>query len=212
MRHRDRNWPVGILNRAFFLGQVVAFRVFVVAAQVKLHVFDSDLLGRHPAKRHVQVIDRLTHFRVKELLPIPHPGSVIAQVVLVSWGKNLPEVKAAGLGRIQVVVLDELAEVSGIHVVGRVIKVDFPDDHHVWGYDIAVVWHPAGNPLVAGPGFHVPDFIFIAKSNPVAFAGPVFFHQAAQALNPFSGRLDERQDQIKHGVFPDPVFDKRIMA
>jgi len=55
-------------------------------------------------------------------------------------------------------------------------------------------------------GFKPPDFIGILKSNAVHFISAVLFKQAAEALNPFTGTANIRQDQAYNIFLTDTAL------
>ena len=125
--------------------------------------------------------------------------------------KDLTEIEVPRFG-VQVMLRHKVGQIAGPKKVGAIGQIDFLHQRLVRRDGVAVIRDPHRGPVVTPGRFEVPDFIFIVKGNTVAFAGAVFFQQGAQALGPFLGTLDVRQDQCDHGLFVDAVIDERVVT
>ena len=79
------------------------------------------------------------------------------------------------------VICDEFLQVRAAEVVKtfaqRVFQVETVDAGFVGIYDVAVVGHFFGDPVVAAEGLHPPDLIYVGEGHAVHLIGAVFLEE-----------------------------------
>ena len=194
-------------------------RALIVGGEQILHVLHRHLPVRHQAPGDVVALRR-------ELGPLavpavgvgrqiaahePGPGRIIDVVGVGAGAEDIPGIEGAVPVQIQMIVGDELPQVTGTHVgalgAEGVGKVKGVHAELVGGDDAGLVRHPAGDPVMAADGLHPPDLVLVVEGDAVGLIGAVLLQQGRQTLHALPCRVDIGQDQTENVLLPDAAGD-----
>lgn len=206
----DPNRPVQLLFRISPGSTVnIVRRVLVVGAEDELNVLDANFAVGPADERQVLVNRRGVKFRIEVLLAVPCAGVVVARVLDGGRTKDVAEVVAFTIG-VEVVLLNQVLEVSAGHVVFMVVKVKVVDVKAVWCHYVSVVGNTDSGPVMTGDTFEPPYFIVVGEANSVGLIGTILFQQATEAFDPFAGAVDVWQSDGWHVFFTDTFVNQWV--
>ena len=67
-------------------------------------------------------------------------------------------------------------------------------------HHIRIIRHSPGDPVMTADGLQPPDLVFVRKGNSIHLISAVFFQQASQTCDTFSGTVNIRKHQ-RHNIF-----------
>ena len=220
----DPDGPQFALVQGFAAGGVgIVHGALIVGRQHVLYVFHRDLALRRHAEGDVVGEGRKVRIRaVPEIgvlveipLDIPGAGRVVDVVRIAVAAESRAGVEGhAFKAEVQVVFCNKLADVRAGHVLllfsEGIVQVEFVQVEVVGCYRIAVVGHPAGDPVMAADGLQPPDFIDVGEGDAVHLVGAVGLQQHTQPLYTFPGAADIGQGDRYDILFADSFLYHRV--
>ena len=107
------------------------------------------------------------------------------------------------------VVRDEFLQIRAAEVVNAfsqcILQVETVDAGLIGIYDVAVIRHSFGDPVVSAQGLHPPDLIDIGKGHAVHLIGAVFLDERRGAQYAFARAADVGKNDGNKVFFADPA-------
>ena len=215
----DADGTVGTPHIAFPVSGIrVVWCSLEVGGEDIFHIFNGDFLFRHHAPWNIvriwcEICGRAIPApcaRIQAAAHIPCTWGIVDVVGIVMTAKSISWVENAVHSQIQVIFLNKILQICRAHIfflLGKgIFQVELVDTKLIRHDHIDIIRYFAGYPVMTADGFKPPDFIGILKSNAVHFISAVLFKQAAEALNPFTGTANIRQDQAYNIFLTDTAL------
>ena len=145
------------------------------------------------------------------------PGTrcVVGVVGIIVAAEGETRIEAVTLTEVEVVLLDEAAEIRGAHELllctEGVLEIEVIDAELVRHDDILVIRYATCHPVVAADGLEPPDLVYILEADAVHLIGAVLCEQAAETLDALTCGVDVRKDQEDDILLADAAGFFRCM-